>query len=298
MHWRVVIVRSPLVQAAGMAIRLTPWWAAYLVTFGIVVVAALAITPAVFVLADFPIAVSLAAAAVLLYLTIGLLLAGWIHWYERRPLASVGFIGRDSRRQVATGFGVGAAALGVITLVLTLLGAVHLTPTSSGTFRVDALLPAVALIPVWLFLAAVQEALSRGFLLQVTALQVSAWAAIVGQAVLWGIVRAAASGTTDVMSLLNLLCAGVLLAVVALTRGSLWLALGLQAGWSWFATAVLGTTTAGGPEPHTILSLVPSSASWLSGGRDGIAASPAVTVPLVVAIWFASRRLPRLPSAG
>jgi membrane protease YdiL (CAAX protease family) len=291
MRWRIDLVPTPLVQAAGRAIRLTRWWAAYLLTFGIVIVAALLITPAVPVLQHSGIGVISALAAVLLHGVVLLLLFAWVKWYEQRPVQSVGFMGAMDKTQVAKGFGVGVGVFAIVTLVLAIVGAVHLTPTESGSVRVHALLPALIMVPLWLFMAAVQEALSRGFLLQVTGLQVAAWTAIIGQSVLWAIVRAASAGTTDLMALLNLVCIGIVLAFVALRCGSLWLALGLQAGWSWFATSVLGIMSGGGPEPQSFLSLVPTSASWLSGGQAGIVASPVVTAAVVVGGVMAYRRL-------
>lgn len=295
MRWRIDIVPAPLVQAAGIAIRLTRWWAAYLITFGIVIVAALLITPVVPPLQTSGIGLVSTLAAVLLHGVVLLLLFAWIKWYEQRPVRSVGFVGRMQKAQMLKGFGIGAGVFALATVVLAIVGAVHLTPTESGPVRIDALLPALIMVPLWLFMAAAQEALSRGFLLQVTGLQLAAWTAIIGQSVLWAIVRAASAGTTDLMALLNLVCIGVVLAFVALRWGSLWLALGLQAGWSWFATSVLGILTVGGPEPQSILSVVPTSASWLSGGQAGIVASPVVTVAVALGGIVAYRRLLEQP---
>ena len=283
------IVRTPLIQAAAVAQRLTRWWAAYLVAFGIVVVSALLVTPVVVPLQDLGLPFQGIAATLLLHVGILLLLMAWLRWYERRPLRTVGFARGTDRGQVLRGFGVGVALSVLVTIVLLILGAVHLTPTEAGTIRWGALLPAVVLVPVWLFLAAVQEALTRGFLLQATGLRLAAWTAIAGQAVLWAAVRAASAGATDLMALLNLVLIGMALALVALTRGSLWLAMGIQAGWSWFETGVLGIPTSGGPEPAAVLSLVPTAASWVSGGAAGVIASPLVTV-LVVAVGYRTYR--------
>lgn len=293
--WRIDLVRLPLVQAAGIGQRLTPWWAAYLIVFGIVIVAALIITPVVPPLLESGSDLVAALATVLLHLVVLLLLAAWVTRYERRPMRSVGFTAPTGTRAVARGFGIGVAALALVTLVLLMIGAVHLTPTESGPVRWSALLPAVVMVPVWLFIAAVQEALSRGYLLQVAGLQLTAWAAIAGQAVLWAIVRAASAGTTDALALLNLVLVGVVLAFVALERGSLWAALGLQAGWSWCESSVLGVLTAGGPEPDSLLSVVPTSGGVVGGGAAGILASPVITVAMVAAGGYTYRRLLRRP---
>ena len=283
------IVRTPLIQAAAGAERLTRWWAAYLVAFGIVVASALLVTPLVVALQESPIPFPGIAGAVLLHIGVLLLLTAWLRWYERRPLRTVGFARGTDRGQVLRGFGVGVALSAAVTVVLLILGAVHLTPTESGAVRWSALLPAVILVPVWLFVAAVQEALTRGFLLQATGLRLAAWTAIAGQAVLWAAVRAASAGATDLMALLNLVLIGMVLALVALTRGSLWLAMGVQAGWSWFETGVLGIPTSGGSEPAALLSLIPTAASWVSGGSGGVIASPIVTA-LVVAVGYRAYR--------
>ena len=296
--WRIDVVRLPLVQAAGIGRRLTPWWAAYLIVFGIVILSALIITPLVPPLLDTGVALVAALAPVLLHIVVILLLFAWIKWYEQRPVRSVGFVDPIDKGQIARGFGIGVGALAVVSIVLLALGAIHLTPTESGPVRWDALLPALVMLPLWVFLAGVQEALSRGYLLQVGGLQLTAWAAIVGQAVLWAIVRAASAGTTDLLALINLVLIGMVLAFVALERGSLWLALGLQAGWSWFESSVLGVTLAGGPAPQAILSLVPTSGGWWGGGAAGIVASPVITVVMVAAGVITYRRLLARPGVA
>lgn len=288
---RIDIVRLPLVQAAGIGQRLTPWWAAYLIVFGIVIAAALLITPLVPPLLESGIELVAALAPVLLHVVVLLLLAAWVTKYERRPMRSVGFTAPADRAGMVRGFGIGVAALALVTVVLLVIGAVHLTPTESGPVRWSAVLPALVMVPAWLFMAAVQEALSRGYLLQVAGLQLAAWAAIVGQAVLWAIVRAASAGTTDLLALVNLVLIGVVLAFVALDRGSLWLALGLQAGWSWCESSILGVLTVGGPEPQSLLSVVPTSGGWIGGGAAGIVASPVITLVVAAAGVFAYRRL-------
>lgn len=277
---RISIVGSPLVQAAGIAIRLTRWWLAYPLTFLMVIVAALIVSPVAPALDSSTLPLVPQLPMVLLHVVVLALLLAWIKWWERRPVRTVGFVGAG-RRDLLRGLGKGAAvALGAV-VVLVVLGSVHVTPNQGGPIRWGGVLPALVMVAVWLFLAAAQEALSRGFLLQVTALQLGAWTAIVGQAVLWAIVRAAARGDVDLMTLSNLVLVGVVLALVALRRGSLWLAVGLQAGWSWLESSVLGLATAGGPEPSSVLLLVPTSASWLSGGAAGPLASPVVTLILV-----------------
>lgn len=286
------IVRTPLIQAASVAQRLTRWWAAYLVAFGIVILAALIVTPVVIAVQNAQLPFPGILAAVLLHLAILALLVAWLRWYERRPLRTVGFLQGTDRGQVLRGFGLGVALSALATAVLLVLGAVHLTPTEGGPVRWDALLPAVLLVPVWLFLAGVQEALTRGFLLQATGLRLAAWTAIAGQAVLWAAVRAASAGATELMALVNLVLIGMALALIALARGSLWLALGVQAGWSWFEAGVLGIPTSAGPEPAAVISLVPTAASWLSGGAAGVVASPVVTL-LVVLVGYQAYRILR-----
>ncbi|MEI2718098.1 MAG: CPBP family glutamic-type intramembrane protease [Candidatus Nanopelagicales bacterium] len=276
---QISIVSSALVQAAGIAVRLTRWWLAYPLAFLMVIIAALIVSPVAPAFDSASLSLVRQIPVILLHAVLLALIVAWIKWWEQRPTRTVGFLGAG-RRDVLRGFGLGAAVAFGIVVVLLMLGSVHLTPAEGGPVRWGALLPALVMVVVWLFLAAVQEALSRGFLLQVTGLQISAWAAITGQAVLWAIVRAAARGDIDVMTLANLVLVGVVLALVALKRGSLWLVVGLQAGWSWLESTLLGMAAIGGPDP--VLHLVPTSASWLSGGAAGPLASPVVTLVLIV----------------
>ncbi|MFN8124908.1 MAG: type II CAAX endopeptidase family protein [Candidatus Nanopelagicales bacterium] len=286
---QIDIVRSPLVQAAGIAMRLTRWWATYPLALGIVIVSALLISPVAPLLEDegFPLSVL---TLVLLHVLVLALLFAWIKWWERRPTASVGLTSPADRAGVVRGFGLGLALFAVPTLILVVVGAVHATPTASGPVAWSALGPALVMLPVWLFLAMVQEALTRGFVLQVSGLQVTAWAAIVGQAVLWAVIRLSSQASGDLMALLNLVLVGVALAFVALRSGSLWLAIGIDAGWSWFETSILGVNWVGAGRTESVVTLVPTSASWFSGGAAGVLASPVVTVAAAAAVVWTFRR--------
>lgn len=282
---RIDIVSSPLVQAAGIAIRLTRWWAAYPLVLLIVIAAALMVSPLAPVLEDVGFPVS-ALALVAMHVVVLLLLFAWVRWWERRPPATVGFTAPPQRRELLRGIGLGVGIFAVATLVLVAAGAVHVTPTVSGPIAWGAVIPAIVMIPVWLFLAAVQEALTRGFLLQVTGLQVAAWAAVIGQAVLWAVVRVSSQATTDLLAWLNLTVVGIALAFVALREGSLWLAIGLDAGFSWFETSLLGVSWVGGGQSQAVIGLIPTSASWWSGGSAGVIASPVVTLAAAgAAVW-------------
>lgn len=286
---RIDIVSSPLVQAAGIAIRLTRWWAAYPLVLVIVIAAALVVSPLAPVLEDVGFPVS-ALTLVAMHVVVLLALFGWVRWWEKRPPSTVGVRSPADRGAVLRGFAVGAALVAVATVALVVVGAVHVTPVASGPVAWEALLPAVVMVPVWLFLALVQESLTRGFLLQVTGLQVAAWAAVIGQAVLWAVIRASSQANTDPMAWLNLSLVGVGLAFVALREGSLWLAIGLDAGFSWFETSLLGVNWVGGGQSQAVIGLIPTSASWWSGGAAGVIASPLVTVTAAAAAIWAWRR--------
>jgi membrane protease YdiL (CAAX protease family) len=279
------IVSSPLVQAAGIAIRLTRWWAAFPLALIIEIVAALVVSPAAPMLEDVGFPVS-ELALVAMHLVVLLLLFAWVRWWEKRPPASVGFTSPAPKGTMVRGFGIGVGLFAVTLVPLILSGAVHLTPTTAGTIAWGAIGPALVMIPVWFFLAAAQEALTRGFLLQVTGLQIAAWAAVLGQALLWAVVRVASQSDTNLLAALNLAIVGVALAFVALREGSLWLAIGLNAGFSWFQTSLLGVNWVGGGRSEAVIGLIPTSASWWSGGAAGVIASPMVTLAAAaVALW-------------
>ncbi len=148
-------------------------------------------------------------------------------------------------------------------------------PTTAG---VAALLPTLVLLVTVGVQATTEEAVFRGYLLQVTGSQIPAWPAVL----LGAIVFAAIHPTANPFAMLNVGLVALFLSFLSLAQGSIWAAAGFHIGWNWAQGNLLGVPVSGLPREVAILALGPAkgAAWWLSGGEFGIEGSVAATVAL------------------
>jgi membrane protease YdiL (CAAX protease family) len=152
-----------------------------------------------------------------------------------------------------------------------------------------------ALAALWFFVlpAAAEEALFRGYPLQVMA---RAWGgpwALVISGVAFGLLHGR-NPEVGAFGLLNILGAGVFLGAIQLRTGSLWLASGVHLGWNW-AHGFLADLPVSGLDvvDNPALAPVLDGPEWITGGAFGPEAGLAGAVALWAAAGWAigSRRL-------
>ena len=288
----MTVDESRLVRMAETARRPTRWWLAWVVVLVVIIV----VRPLGFSLGNavlddpgrtqpmYPYVDAFSALAVLLALVL------WVRAKEGRRFATVGF--RPGRHwvRVFAGFGVGGAlaAVGVAAGMLTGLYAEgQSTHTRTGLDAVLTLLPLVLLA---LLVGAGQEALTRGYLLQMSVRQLPAWVAIVSTSALVTVLH-----SLSPISMVNALLYALFASLVALQQGSLWAVAGIQAGWSFTQINILGLPVGGIPDASALWSIgpVPGSSTDLSGGIFGFDAGLLATAILAAATVAAYLRLRR-----
>lgn len=283
---------SQLVQMVQEARRPTPWWLAWIIVMVVtVVVSPYGFSLGNLVLGDpasasawYPCVDAIAALVVLLALFL------WVRLKEGRPFATVGFrSGRGSVR-LLVGFVIGAAMMSAGVLLGLVLG---LFENGRSTHTVDGPSALPALVPLALLLllqAAGQEAVTRGYLLQMSVRQLPAWVAIIGTSALVAVIH-----TLNPLMVLNLFLYATFAALVALQQGSLWLVIGIQAGWTCFQGNVFGLPMGGIDEASAVFSIgpTPETSTLVSGGAFGLEAGLLGTVVLAAATVVAYLRLRR-----
>ena len=289
---------SPLVQLAARAGRPSRWWLAWLVallivhfitplgTFiGRIVVGDPAATDAWYPYVD-----ALTALAVLLALFL------WVRFKEGRPLSTIGFRPRWDWARPLLGFVVGAGLAGVVVLLGMIIGVYQggQSPhTLTGLGTIPALLP---LILLQLLCASGEQAITSGYMLQMGARQMPGWIAILGTSIIFAMQQ-----TLNPLALLNLVLFGTFACLVALRQGSLWLVVGIQAGWNYCQTSILGLPRSGIADPAALLSIgpTPGTSTTLSGGQFGLPTALLATLVLssavVVALFGLRRTTPTAP---
>lgn len=217
-----------------------------------------------------------------------------VHFFENRPLATVGIpFSRLSLEQVLIGLAVGSIPPVFFFLVARALGDAQVSSTGSGFHRfLVQTLPALGSM---LLLAFNEELFFRGYLLQSIAQRAGRPIAAIITGVLFGLVHSANSAA-NLPGLLFTAIGGVLLAWLVMRTGSVWMATGYHAGWNATASLVLGLSVSGTTTPGSWIMTTLGGPRWISGGSYGFESSivAGMAEPLVLGclVWLA----PRMPS--
>ena len=143
---------------------------------------------------------------------------------------------------------------------------------------------------VFLFAAATEEMLFRGYPLQTLARAQLAWVGVLLTSVPFAAVHLANPNVVPGFTLLNTALAGVWLALAYLRTRSLWLPFGLHWSWNWTQASLLGLPVSGISRitPAPLLHAFNAGPDWLTGGEYGIEGGAACTVALLIStviVW-------------
>jgi membrane protease YdiL (CAAX protease family) len=164
-------------------------------------------------------------------------------------------------------FGVGIAiAAGMLGLTLAgsfLFGEVRMEWTGS----ID-IMPSIFFALAVLLLAALNEELVfRGYPLQILLKSLRPWGAMLFLSAVFGLLHSNNPGAS-VMSVMNTILAGVMLALAYLKTRSLWLPYGIHLGWNAGLSVALGYPVSGLQTPSLVTTQV-SGSEWILGGGYG-----------------------------
>ncbi|HTS64725.1 MAG TPA: CPBP family intramembrane glutamic endopeptidase [Candidatus Acidoferrales bacterium] len=216
-------------------------------------------------------------AAVVLIL---LYLAG-SRWIERRAPAELRLAGFPGG--IGGGAVLGAALFSSVMAMLWLLGAYH--PSGWGA---AGLLPA-ALVSA-LAGAAMEETIFRGFLFRLIAAWGGNWTALALTSALFGLAHIGNRGATLASSAAIAIEAGVLLGAAYAAAGSLWLPVGIHAGWNFAEGPLFGTAVSGHAQHTSLIIGELRGPVLLTGGTFGPEASlAAIVVCLALAAVYLRR---------
>lgn len=190
-------------------------------------------------------------------------------------------------RDLLVGSAIGVASLTVATAIATAGGG--LTFTFSGRAAMLQVGQTLVFSAVLFVLAALaEEALFRGY-----PLQTLTRARLVGFGVLltsfaFAAIHMGNPNLSTALPYINLLLAGVWLAVAYLRTRSLWFPLGVHWAWNWALGALFGLPVSGITDlaPHSLLHGIDLGPAWLTGGNFGIEGGLACTITLIVSTIF------------
>jgi hypothetical protein len=208
-----------------------------------------------------------------------------------RPFVEFGFGGRNRIRNFLIGIVCGLAFLAVLLVGLKLLGVftfgnptIDLTSTGSYAASYAALFLAVAVGEETMFRGYAQVSLSRAL---------SFWPAAILLGLMFGAAHLGNGPSESYMGAAATGLFGIVFAYSFLKTGSLWLAIGIHAGWDYAESFVFGVSDSGTPAlPGAIFHPTSQGPDWLTGGTVGPEGSVLVIAPLlaIVIVSFALRR--------
>lgn len=206
---------------------------------------------------------------------------------EELPFRALGF---SAHRGWLKNFGLGSV-LGVATLVIAALLAfvtrgVHFKFDPAGARPIGQTL-GVTLF-VFVFAAAAEEIVFRGYPLQTLTRAQLAWLGVLLTSVPFAAVHLNNPHAVPGFTFVNTALAGVWLAVAYLRTRSLWLPLALHWSWNWAQASVLGFPVSGIERiaPAPLLQAINLGPDWVTGGAYGIEGGAACTVALIISTLF------------
>ena len=203
--------------------------------------------------------------------------------FEELPFRALGCL---PHRGWLKNFGLGSL-LGAATLFLAAL----LTAVTRGVnFRFDAAgsgaigRTLVGSLLIFVFAAAAEEMLFRGYPLQTLTRANLAWLGVLLTSVPFAAVHLNNPHAVPGFTFVNTAVAGLWLAVAYLRTRSLWLPLALHWSWNWAQASLLGFPVSGIERiaPAPLLQAINAGPDWLTGGAYGIEGGAACTVALLI----------------
>jgi uncharacterized protein len=221
----------------------------------------------------------------------------WVAFFEKRPISSLGFRDRSGWLKLLLGFVLGGALIALAAAPAMISG--DLVTGTGGPSSVQgaaAVGIVLATIPIWLIQGSSEEIVFRGFLLQRHLFTWPSWLAIVFLGALFAFVHPGG----NLLGKLNITLFGILAALIVLQQGSLWIVMGVHAGWNFVQGNVLGLAVSGEGRDFSLFRFVSTDGAdgIASGGEFGTEASYWATLVLLVSIgvaWVLLRRRLREP---
>lgn len=191
---------------------------------------------------------------------------------------------------------LGTASLGAAAAMAAASGSLHFAATPPVMFLAVCKTLLISSL-IFIFGAAAEEALFRGYPLQTLLRSLPPWVAVAPPALVFAWIHTGNPNVVRGFTIINTTLAGVWLSVAYLRTRSLWFPLGLHWSWNWMMGAVLGLPVSGIERltPAPLLHAVDSGPAWITGGKYGIEGGAACTLTLIASTIFIWRT--RLMSA-
>lgn len=182
---------------------------------------------------------------------------------ERRPVSELALPGAIQR--LGSGFVLGASLFGLTIGTLALLGSYRVEG------RHDLWVVAIPLVAA-IGTAFIEEIVFRGIVFRIVEGALGTWIALVLSSAIFGLLHLVNPHATVQGAVAIVFEAGVMLAAAYVLTRTLWLPIGIHAGWNFTQGGIFGVSVSGMPSGG-LLDGTLSGPEWLSGGAFGAEAS-------------------------
>ena len=216
----------------------------------------------------------------------GLLLLSWymLTRFDRRSFHTLGFWFYDGWwKEALWGLGLGVGLIGAVALGMRVAGVVTFARADASAFL--SVLPKIAFM--FLTAALFEELAFRGYPFQRLMETWGTWGAVAFFSAFFGFAHWNNPGST-LLSTVNTMLAGILLAQAYLKTRGLWLPLGLHWSWNFCLGPLLSLPVSGGKFEPALLSATVNGPQWLTGGNYGPEGSILLTAACtgaIVLLW-------------
>jgi uncharacterized protein len=201
--------------------------------------------------------------------------AGLVRWGERRRATEVELA--PFYREFGVGAAIGLGMFALVFAVLRVAGAYTLGPGVWTDWGADVIRDVST--------GLVEELLLRLILFRLLMRAAGLWPALVGSALLFGVLHLLNPNSSLVAAVAIAVEAGMMLAAFYLLTGRIWMSVGVHAAWNFAQGAIFGARVSGHADTGSLFTSAPAAGApdWLSGGAFGPEASlPAAIVGLAV----------------
>lgn len=213
--------------------------------------------------------------------------------FEHLPARTLGLPLRGPWWQtIAIGYSIGVGLIMLVLLTLKLLGYASLTWHHSSHRAIGML---TVLLFAMLINGMAQEMVFRGYLFQTLLRGIGPLATLVLTSAVFALMHLTNTRQLHLLGLVNIFLAGMMFGMLYLRMGTLWLLIGVHAGWN-YAQFLFGLPSSGITLPlATPVTARLAAIPWLTGGTFGLEGGVGTSVlllALLAIITYSRRGLP------
>ncbi|NVJ97266.1 MAG: CPBP family intramembrane metalloprotease [Alphaproteobacteria bacterium] len=225
----------------------------------------------------------------------------WVHFFERRQIASIGILARQGAGALfAKGFSIGLLMASVSVVGVWLAGGYGLE--HSQDFTAVSYGPILLLMLGFIVQSSVEEILFRGWMLSRLSERYGIWIGVIGNSVLFTLMHVELGEVFDPFAFANFtamtMLFSIFLSLMVIRQKSVLGACAWHAAWNWAYITWFGLPTTGialDIKPFWVdLRIADGAPEWLSGGIQGPEASLLTTVVLLVGCLLLARGLKKV----